>query len=66
MFSSEFVLSYFLCGTFFYIKLTMYRNMSKSMRNDTFPSVSKMSYGQSDKTKSSKHQVTKKTDWATK
>lgn len=36
------------------------------MRNDTFPSVSKMSYGQSDKNKSSKRQVSKKTDWATK
>lgn len=66
MFSFEFVLLYFLCGAFFYIKLTVYRNMSKSMRNDTFPSVSKMSHGQSDKNKSSKRQVTKKTDWATK
>lgn len=66
MFFSEFVLLYFLYGTFFYIKLTVYRNISKSMRNDTFPSVSKMSYGQSDKNKSSKRQVTKKTDWATK
>ncbi|XP_022161206.1 serine/threonine-protein kinase MAK-like [Myzus persicae] len=39
-------------------------NMSKSMRNDTFPSVSKVSYGQSDKNKNGKRHG--KNDWTSK
>jgi len=42
----------------------MHRNMSKSMRNDTFPSVSKVSYGQGDKNKNSKRHG--KNEWTSK
>lgn len=40
--------------------------MSKSMGNDTFPSVSKVLYGQSDKIISGKRQTARKPDWITK
>lgn len=42
----------------------MYRNISKSIRNDTFPSVSKVSYGQSDKNKIGKRYG--KAEWTSK
>lgn len=40
--------------------------MSKSMRNDTFPSVSKVSYGQNEKNRNGKRQSGRKTDWTSK
>lgn len=42
------------------------RNMSKSIRNDTFPSVSKASDGQGDTNRNSKRQTGGKTNWASK
>lgn len=40
--------------------------MSKSMRNDTFPSISKIPFGQGDKNRNSKQQVGGKINWSSK
>lgn len=53
----------------FFVPNLLYRSISKSMQNDTFPSVStvsKMSYSQSDRNRNGKSQVTSKTDWTSK